>query len=399
VEPAITEPEFCPNTNCRYHRREIARGYLWYRRFGTFDTRCRGEIQRFRCTACGKTCSTQTFSVHYWTHSTNDLAWLLGHLYGCSGLRQTGRFAGVTYRVIANRTRRLARNALTVMDLVISRLALGEDLALDGFESYTRSQYHPNNITHVVGRKSEFIYAAVHTLLRRKGSMTAAQRRQRGLIDQVWKPATSVRQDVGGMLSDLSPSIERACQAREQLTLSTDEHRSYAPAIKDVPRLGALLSGGRLVHERTSSREARTKENPLFVVNYVDRQMRKNMAEHVRETIRQGREVNCQMERMAVFMMMHNFLTPKRITDQALFGEQPTHAEAAGLGGKEVCRQMRRVFTHRHVWTHLRSGQGWITRIWQHLYRNPPVVRVKKGRLVVRSVALAPRMLPAHLLA
>jgi transposase-like protein len=395
----INEPEFCPNPICCYHRREIAKCYLWYRRFGTFSTKCRGEIQRFRCTACGKTCSTQTFSVHYWTHSTDNLAWLLGHLYGCSGLRQTGRFAGVTYRVVANRTRRLARNALTVMDLAMSRLTPEEDLALDGFESYTRSQYHPNNITHVVGKSSEFIYAAVHTLLRRKGSMTAQQKRHRALIDLVWRPTTTVRQDVGGMLGDLAPAIERSCATREQLTLSTDEHRSYPPAIKDVRSLGSLLSDGRLVHERTSSREARTTKNPLFVVNYVDRQMRKNMAEHVRETIRQGREVNCQMERMAVFMMMHNFLTPKRITDQARFGEQTTHAEAAGISGEEMCVQLRRLFTHRHVWTHLRSGQGWITRIWQHLYENPPVVRLKKGRLLVRSVALAPRMLPAHLLA
>ena len=251
----------------------------------------------------------------------------------------------------------------------------------------------------MVGKKSEFVYAAVHTLLRRKGSTTAEQKRHRGLIDQVWTPTTTIRADVSGMLRDLAPGIEATCATREQLTLSTDEHRSYPPAIKDVPSLGSLLSAGRLVHQPISSREARTKENPLFVVNYVDRQMRKNMAEHVRETIRQGREVNCQMERMAVFMVMHNFLTPKRIKDRALFGEQLTHAEAAGIGGEQLCTQLRRLFAHRHVWTHLRSGQGWITRIWQHLYENPPVVRLKKGRLLVRSVALAPRMLPAHLLA
>lgn len=399
MTPLITEPEFCPNPICRYHSREAAAAKQWYCRFGTFDTRCRGEIQRFRCSTCGKTCSTQTFSVHYWTHSTNDLAWLVERIYGCGGLRQTARFAGVTYRVIENRVRRLARNALAVMDLALSALQLEEDLALDGFESYTRSQYHPNNITHVVGKESEFIYAAVHTLLRRKGSMTPRQKRLRSLIDLVWRPVSTIREDVTAVLADLAPAIEAACARRESVILATDKHRSYPPAIKAVASLAALLSEGRFVHDRTSSRAARTKKNPLFVVNYVDRQMRKNMGEHVRETIRQGREVNCQMERMAVFMVAHNFLTPKRITDHARIGDQPTHAMAAGITGEALRQQVHRMISHRHVWTHLKSGQGWITRIWQHLYENPPVVWLKKGWLTTRTVALAPRRLPAHFLA
>ena len=320
-------------------------------------------------------------------------------LYACGGLRQIARFAGVTYRVIENRVRRLARNALAVMDLALSRLTLEEDLALDGFESYTRSQYHPNNITHVVGTKSEFIYAAIHTLLRRKGSMTPHQKNLRALIDLVWKPVSSIKEDLTVILADLAPSIEEACTRREPLILHTDEHRSYPPALKAVRSLRSLLSSGSLVHDRTSSRKARTKKNPLFPVNYVDRQMRKNMAEHVRETVRQAREVNCQMERMAVFMVVHNFLTPKRITDHACIGDQPTHADAAGLFDEATRRQVLRMITHRHVWTHLRSGQEWITRIWKHRYENPPVVGVKKGRITTRSVAIAARQLPAHLLA
>ena len=87
MKPIIAEPEFCPNKDCRFHNRACAREHQWYILFGTFDTLCRGTIQRFRCLHCGKTCSTQTFSVHYWTHSTNDLSWLLEHLYGCCGAR------------------------------------------------------------------------------------------------------------------------------------------------------------------------------------------------------------------------------------------------------------------------------------------------------------------------
>ena len=168
--------EFCPNASCPYYDRAAAAKEEWFRPHGSFYTRCRGEIQRFRCRNCGKTCSTQTFSIHYWTHSTTDLTAVLQQLENSGGLRQISRTISSVYRVVQNRVRRLARNCLALMDMLIACHTLDEDQAMDGFESYTRSQYHPNNITMVVGSESQLIYAAVHTLLRRKGRMTEGQK-------------------------------------------------------------------------------------------------------------------------------------------------------------------------------------------------------------------------------
>jgi len=395
-------PEFCPNHQCRFHDRSLAATERWYTRFGRFSTQCRGPIQRFRCTACGKTCSTQTFSVHYWTQSTTDLVWILHQLYGCGGLRQMGRFTGVTYRVIQNRIRRLARNALAMMDQALAEMDLIENLAMDGFESFTRSQYHPNNITHVVGSESQFIYGVVHTSLRRSGSMTPAQQFGRALIDTVWKPLRTVREDCTALLGDVSTMIDRASRTRPSdrpVKLVTDKHKAYRPALKAVPTLAAALREGRLVHRRVSSRAARTPWNPLFPVNYVDRQLRKNLAEHVRETVRQGREVNCQMERMAIFTVLHNFLTPHRIGDHADAGASERHASVAEVSPEVMRWNLERLTTHRHVWTHGRTGNEWIRRIWHHDYANPPAVTFRRRRIQVRSVALPPGALPYHLIA
>ena len=393
------QPEFCPRIGCRFHSRTAAAEHQWYTRHGAFHTRCRGWIERFRCNACGKTCSTQTFSVHYWTHYTNDLVWLLEHLYTCAGLRQIGRIAGVTHRVVQNRCRRLARNALAVMDCALGALQLNEDLAMDGFESYTRSQYHPNNITHLTGCRSQFVYAAVHTLLRRKGAMTEAQKRHRACIDLVWKASTSLTEQCSLMLGDLAPAIDCACSRRsEAVVLHSDKHRSYPTAIQAVEALKRQLKEGRLIHQRSSSRMARTTTNPLFPVNYVDRQMRKNMAEYVRQTLRQGREVNSQMERMVIFMVLHNFLTPHRIDDRARAGQCATHAEQVGIAGERVQWLLHRMTTHRHVYSHTRGVQWWIRRIWLHLHENPPAVSIRKGVVHQRTVALAPGALPEYLL-
>ena len=396
----LTKPEFCPNSACPFHDRQLAGYAQWFTLFGTFFTRARGVVQRFRCKGCGRTCSTQTFSVHYWTHSTTDLSWLLNELCTCSGMRQSGRVAGVTHRVIQNRYRRLARNALAVMDAALSSLRLREHVAMDGFESFTASQYHPNNITHVCGCDSQFIYAAIHTLFRRKGAMTDEQKRRRAVIDSVWKPSTSTADDCAGVLADLAPLMDEACEARsDPLELRSDEHRAYRPAIRSITELRERLKAGTLVHRTTSSRAARTTGNPLFAVNYVDRQLRNSLAEYVRETMRHGREVNSQMERLAIFMVLHNFRTPHRISGHARIDKDATHSQVAGINGADVTEMLERMTTHRHVYTHQRASQWWIRRVWMHLHENPPVVKIKKGVVKVRQVCLGLAALPRYLLA
>jgi hypothetical protein len=388
---------------CRFHDRGAAARYQWYLRFGRFHTRSRGWIQRFRCSRCGRTCSTQTFSIHYWTHSTNDLEWLLGHFGTCSGLRQTARVAGVTHRVIHNRCRRLARNALALMDCALEGFGLKENIAMDGLESFTRSQYHPNNITHITGSRSQFIYAAVHTLFRRKGSMTGAQKRRRALIDAVWKPSASIRADCTALLADLAAAIDAGCSTAAkhggQLTVDTDKHGAYPKAIASVPVLAARLADGSLRHRRTASREPRTRSNPLFPVNYVDRQMRLSMAEFVRETVRQAREVNSQMERTVIFMMVHNFATPHRVDGRARVCHAQTHADVAGIAGERLEWLLARMLTHRHLYSHTSGRHRWIRRIWAHEYENPPVVGLNKGVVCERSVAVTAAEMPKYLIA
>ena len=53
---------------------------------------------------------------------------------------------------------------------------------------------------------------------------------------------------------------------------------------KKIRDLKALKAQGRYRHLRVSSRVPRTRLNPLFAVNYIDRQLRKDLDEHVRET-------------------------------------------------------------------------------------------------------------------
>jgi hypothetical protein len=233
--------------------------------------------------------------------------------------------------------------------------------------------------------------------------MTETQKRTRQLIDAVWKPSRSVRADSTELLTDVAPLIDAAClraaKAGTRFTLNTDLHPAYPKAIAAVPVLAERLADGSLYHRRTSSRAARTRSNPLFAVNYVDRQLRSGMAEYVRETVRPGREVNSQMERMAIYLAVHNFATPHRIDGRARAIPTATHADVAGVAGEPVEWLLERMLTHRHLYSHTTGRHAWIRRIWLHEYENPPAVRLKRGVVSERSVALRSSEMPKYLLA
>ena len=398
----ITTPEFCSNPHCRYHQPAIAAEAKgrWYHRSGSFYTACRGQIQRFRCRNCRKSFSTQTFSIHYWTHSTENLERLREDLDSTSGLRQIARRWNTTYRVVQNRISRLSHSALALMDAATAQFTLGENLVIDGFESFVRSQYFPLNLNIAAGADSQFLYAVSLSPLRRKGRMSLMQRQRRAMIEAHWRPPrNSVRSGMQLVLQDLSAAVERGCTDR-RLVIYSDEHKSYPQAIARISALSDLVQGGRLRHITISSRAARTVRNRLFAVNYIDRQMRKNMGDHVRETVKQAREANCLMQRMALFAASHNFFTPHRVADHADWRADDTHATIACLDQQpELKRILSRFYTHRHLWAHLSQKPQWIKRIWHHTHDNPPAIDFATAELSAKPVALPPGRIPAHMAA
>lgn len=380
-EPRFSQPLFCPNPACAYHARTAAREAAWFTRFGTFTTAARGHIQRFRCRACGKTCSTQTFSTHYWTHSTGDLKHLEYLLTSCSGLRQIGRITGTSYRVVKNRIHRLARQYLTLFAQALEGVTPAEDVVFDGLESYLRSQYFPVNINIIVGADSQACFAMNLSVLRRKGRMTPRQKEIRRVIDRVWRPRPrALERRVMRLFSDMRAMLARGVAHRAPWRIRSDEKREYPRAFARVRCLRDALRAGTLIHETTSSRAARTVSNRLFAVNYIDREIRKDMGDHVRETVKQAREANCMMERIVIKLGSHTFRKPYRISGVANPEAERTHADVAGLGDNVTIGEW--LYTHRQVYSHIRGearGMTWIRTIWRREYKNPPIVDLESG--------------------
>ena len=374
----ITRPSFCPNQHCRHHH--PTENGRWFILHGHYNSNSWGKTRRYRCKACGRTCSNQTFSIDYWAHRWIDYAEFDNTLSGCTGYRQAGRAKNWSYPLIRNRVLRLARNYLNAFDACQSGFKLPENIAFDGFESYLRSQYFPTNFNIAVGTDSQVPYAFTLSLMRRKGTMTDTQKRNRDIIDRHWRPephdlvnsCKTVFRDTLSLL--MNRGLTRA------FTLFTDQKSEYPIALNELTEYRHLSQLKLVDHHTISSRAKRTRRNPLFPVNYLDRELRKNSAAHARETVRQDREVSMSLSRMAITLGYHTFKKPFRITNR--LNNNTTHAQRVNLAGTpEAKKALNELYTHRHVWTHQHLNAQWMADVWLMRKKNPPIVSFRTGEV------------------
>jgi transposase-like protein len=296
--PARFEPPHCPEPGCRFHG--DSRGWR-FKRAGFYRRRARPRvIQRYRCSHCQRSFSSQSFSPSYWLRRPDLLAPVYEGLNACSALRQLARALGVSPSTVAGHTARLGRHCLLLLQDRRPRGAPPEPLVVDGFESFELSQYYPFHANLAVGAESHFLYAFTDAELRRKGRMTAAQKRRRAALE-----ARHGRPDPRALESEMAELLRLVAPSGSHVSLRSDEHRAYPRAFGRVPDVSVS-------HSVTTSKRARTTGNPLFPVNRMDLLIRHEGANHKRETIAFSKRRQAAMERLAVFAVWVNFQKSRR---------------------------------------------------------------------------------------
>lgn len=355
-------PPFCPNRECANHHAPA--GKNWHRPYGAYHTKAYGTVKRFACRRCGKSFSGRTFRLSYYLHLKLSFRDILFCLASCMGLRAMGRLYGVTDKVISNRIGRLARQAIGTMASLRPFQSSAEELVADGFESFVRSQYCPNDIHHLIGSESQYVHACdfAHlgrdlAHLRRKGRMTGRQKCKRERLEKT----------DAGVSGEVYASFERICQAIGDLpasgtiVLHTDEKKEYRAVLEANHYLG-----GRVQHRTTPSRKARTRSNPLWPVNDYDRELRKDQVAMVRESTRWSQETNNCMERMYAYAGHHNVYKPYRIWQR----DTRTHAEVAGFDVGRIESLKRRFFRDRYFYSKVGfNASEWL--VWLRAYHTP----------------------------
>jgi len=353
--PAGFVPPHCPRTDCRYHTSAI--GWRWVRH-GWFTRRAAPQrIRRYRCRHCGHTFSEQTFRTSYWLKRPELLLPIAHRLLACSGFRQIAREARCAPTTVMRLSARLGRHALLCLHHRRPPGPVREPLAIDGFESFEYSQYHPLHLNLAVGAETHYCYGFTESELRRKGRMRAAQRRRRA-----WLEARFGRPDPRAIETGMTTLLKMVAPAPQSLVVRSDEHDDY-------PRALRRLAGHRVTHQPTSSREARTAGNPLFPVNRLDLLLRHNGANHKRETIAFSKRRQSVLERAALLILWQNF--SKRFSERH---GGPTPAMRLGLATRPI--PLQELFAER-----LFPARVGLPEEWLRYYRREVVTRrVPNGR-------------------
>ena len=325
---------YCPNPHCPNHGNPPQRG-SWIRKKGFTSTRRDGRIQRYQCTDCLRTFSLSYFSINYCVKRKLSYPKLLNHLVSGSGIRDMGRSMKCSPHMITHRLQRLSRRITSVSVPEIDALELKESVAADGLENFILSQYFPTNVNILVGQRSQFIYTFNAYHFKRKGTCTAQQRIKKEKLYETAcfeKRAASLRfKEILDFLSkkaDTSP-INR-------IILDTDENPVYRHQFDHHESMPLKVR-----HRKTNSRVERNYQNKLFPCNYIDRQIRKDLAEYIRETVQFGRNINNSMDRFTCYSFWHNFLKPYRINRKKRKFEY--HSQAAGFSlekNKEIVQDV-----------------------------------------------------------
>jgi transposase-like protein len=350
----MKEPEFCPNPKCSCHLKPVKRDWFFYN--GRYSTSIKKNIQRYRCRCCRKGFSDQSFSINIGVKKIISYESLKEQLKTASGIRDMARFFKVSPATVSNRCTRLSRQVLAANAALRAGLSLTEDLAADGFESFTLSQYHPCNIHLLAGKDSQYLYAADYAAFRRKGRMTEKQKeKNRKLSAQL-----VIKHTLTDSFSEISSSALKLFEASKQkeLRFFTDEKPQYEPVIKKV------FAEKKVRHVMISGRALRNLHNDLFSVNYLDREIRKDLAEHVRQTVQFGRNANNCMERFWIYMFHHNYLKPYRINKAVNVNEFTSHADAAGASEIDVNHELSKIYTERALLTRSLNLYESEKRVW-----------------------------------
>jgi hypothetical protein len=186
--------------------------------------------------------------------------------------------------------------------------------------------------------------------------MTDTQKKKRSILDtKVRFPGKSIESSFTRVL-DEGVKIYPYYDTKNPIELWTDEKKEYARAVSTGTGYAVHLSAHGCLHHRTiSSRAARTKDNPLWVVNYLDREIRKDLKEHGRQTVCWGRNVNNQMDRMTVYLWNHNYKKAFRICGKGK--HENSHAEHAGFSGALIKRQIADIWCRRDIFTRELYGE------------------------------------------
>jgi transposase-like protein len=336
-----------------------------YKKLGFFYRQAKPHrIQRYLCKACGVTFSSQTFSADYWLKRPDILPQLM--LKTCGGManRQIARDIGCAASTIHGQLSRLGRHCLLFHEQMRRQAPSSRDIVIDGLETFEYSQYFPFHHNLAIDNASGVILSFTDSPLRRKGSMTAAQKVRRRELESMFG-----RPDPKAIRTGMRDLLTVVLEGVAEVTIRSDDHPAYVRAMRHIPT--------RITHLVTSSKERRDHHNPLWEVNLADMVLRHGSKNHTRETIAFSKRRQQSSDRLAVFTVWRNCVQWRRV-------KQPGQTPAMVAGWCETKLDPREILTRRLFVSQIELPPRWQEYYWGRV--QTPVLGVNRHHALKRAV-------------
>jgi len=332
-------PPHCPSPKCKHHS-PLSKGFA-FKKSGFYKRLVDGRrVQRFTCKACSVTFSTQTFSTTYWQKRPDLDIKMFMKTVGCMANRQLARDLQVNPGTIDRHLQRMGRHCQLFHARLMQDAKPPKEIVVDGFESFELSQYHPIHHHVAVEKDTDFFLHFTESPLRRKGTMTQAQKAKRKALEK-----EHGRPDPQAIRKDMQHLLDVVSKGQDSLIVHSDAHPSYLKAIKNV--------NCQIQHIITPGKNHRNKHNKLWAVNLLDLLIRHNGANHKRETISYSKRRQDSAGRLAIFLVYRNCIKRRREKDRA----SPTPAMVRGLCDRRL--EVEDIFEERIFRDHVELPERW----------------------------------------
>jgi transposase-like protein len=298
----LFHPPFCPVLGCPSEHEEVP---FRYHRHGRYRRECDGAwVQRFRCLACERAFSTQTFKSNY-RYRIPFLHHILTKVL-CSKItrRQAARVCSVNRKTVE---RRFVRMAEVSADFHLTQLRKCSEsggtrgvFQLDELETFEHSRkLKPVTMSVLIERRSYFV---VHS---RAGTLPA----RRPLKPMEAKRLAEIEAVVGKRRSQSRACIQQSFEALNQLLAPDAPVLFQSDMKKTYPTECRRATWGRpFIHKTTSSRTHRDYRNLLFPINHTLAMMRDGMSCLVRRSWGACKSIRGLERHAAIWMAYRNYV-------------------------------------------------------------------------------------------
>ena len=329
--------------------------------------------RRFRCLRCNRVFCENLNRLNYrLKHPDRALNFkIFSLLFHGSSNRNIARSLGVSEHCVRTRLRRMAQRAFDFHSIQMNSLFVREELCYDGLENFAGSQYDPNNINHIIGRDSLFIYDFSFASLNRKGRMSSWQRNR---LRQIEKQSGRYNpRAIRLATTRLLKRVHTRCE-NSYMRLLSDEHFQYRRSLRlDLPKLA-------IDHEMVSSKACRNFQNILFSVNHADLVIRQRLASFSRETISFSKSAGAMCQRYILFMIYKNYMCPQ-------FTKKHVHRPEAHQKSPAECLELTdKICDFADIFT-LRSpiASQSLNEEWRYFYHGSILPEQKRDKKFVRA--------------